>query len=59
MFVDEKNFDALISDVLDDELSIDYSKIFTKPLGKISAQAQVEEWKKLVDQLDASQHSVG
>jgi hypothetical protein len=59
VFVDERNYEAIYSDLFAEELWVDYSLVFNKPAGKVSARAQCDEWKFLVDQLDASQHSIG
>lgn len=58
MHVDERNFDALTAEVFNDEVTADYSLIFDKPAEKLSASAQTVEWRKLVEQLDTSQHAI-
>ena len=56
IYVDEHNFDGLISEVFHEEVLADYSLIFNKPPEKQSASAQTAEWRILVEQLDTSQH---
>lgn len=56
MYLDKRNFDGLVNEVLAEELLVDYSSLLGTPAETVKGKEQVQKWKEMTDFMDNFQH---
>ena len=57
MYLDMRDWDKLVKEVLADEIVLDYTRMFGGEPQKLSPQSAVEDWKGRMKTLSSTQHT--